>query len=110
MDSELTNLALKSTPAVMIDAADYLNEKVGRGRHSGGDTWDQTAVGTFHQVGDDALVFEFKSCAHSSPLKVRPPHTVPRPPLGRARQGGNPVYEGWEAEQGGGDVLCGQAI
>ena len=32
MDSELTNLALKSTPAVMIDAADYLNEKVpGRG-------------------------------------------------------------------------------
>ena len=30
MDSELTNLALKSTPAVMIDAADYLNEKVRR--------------------------------------------------------------------------------
>ena len=28
MDSELTNLALKSTPNVMIDAADYLNEKV----------------------------------------------------------------------------------
>jgi len=30
MDSELTNLALKSTPNVMIDAADYLNEKVMR--------------------------------------------------------------------------------
>ncbi|GAX73042.1 hypothetical protein CEUSTIGMA_g494.t1 [Chlamydomonas eustigma] len=27
MDSELTNMALKSTPNVMIDAADYLNEK-----------------------------------------------------------------------------------
>ena len=27
MDSELMNLALKSTSAVMIDAADYLNER-----------------------------------------------------------------------------------
>jgi intraflagellar transport protein 140 len=31
LDSDLVNLALKSTPAVMIDAADYLNEKVRRG-------------------------------------------------------------------------------
>ena len=31
LDSELMNLALKSNPKVMIEAADYLNEKV-RGR------------------------------------------------------------------------------
>jgi intraflagellar transport protein 140 len=28
LDGDLVNLALKSTPAVMVDAADYLNEKV----------------------------------------------------------------------------------
>lgn len=31
LDGDLVNLALKSTPAVMIDAADYLNEKVRQG-------------------------------------------------------------------------------
>jgi hypothetical protein len=35
MDSELTNMALKSTPNVMIDAADYLNEKVMRAEVTG---------------------------------------------------------------------------